>query len=82
MIPASTRFYARIRRELAVKAVNRLIADVEAKRLLENKELAELIAACVRETALDQLQTLKSLIIRDCALQSHVSPFSISRMNA
>ena len=28
---------------LAVKAVNRLIADVEAKRLLENKELAEVI---------------------------------------
>jgi hypothetical protein len=67
------------RRELAVKAVNRLIADVEAKRLLENKELAEVIAACIRETASPQL---KSLIIRDCALQSHVSPFSISRINA
>jgi len=35
------------RRELAVKAVNRLIADVEAKRLLQNKELAEVIAACI-----------------------------------
>ena len=46
----------------AVKAVNRLIADVEAKRLLENKELAEVIAACIRETASDQLQTLKWLL--------------------
>ena len=50
------------RRELAVKAVNRLIADVEAKRLLQNKELAEVIAACIRETASDQLQALKWLL--------------------
>ena len=35
---------------LAVKAVNRLIADVEAKRLLENKELDEVIKVCIRET--------------------------------
>lgn len=37
------------RRELAVKAVKRLIADAEAKRLLENQEVAETIAACIRE---------------------------------
>jgi hypothetical protein len=47
------------RREPAVKTVNRLIADVEAKRLRENKELAEVIVACIRETASDQLQTPK-----------------------
>jgi len=40
-------FTAEERRELAVKPVNRLIADAEAKRLLENKELAETIAACI-----------------------------------
>ena len=51
-----------MRYDLEVKAVNRLIADVEAKRLLENKELAEVIAACIRETASDQLQTLKWLL--------------------
>jgi hypothetical protein len=50
------------RRELAVKAVNRLIADVEAKRLLENKELAETIAVCIRETPLLQLKTLEFLL--------------------
>ena len=55
------------RRELAVKAVNRLIADATAGRVVffgQNKELAEAIAACIRETASPQLQTLKSLIIR------------------
>ena len=34
-------FSAEERREIAVKAVNRLITDAEAKRLLGNKELAE-----------------------------------------
>jgi hypothetical protein len=50
------------RRMLAITAVNRLIADVEAKRLLENKELAEVIAACVRESTASQLKTLKWLL--------------------
>ena len=61
------------RRALAVKAVNRLILDVEEttswKRitrpdeyLQENKELAETIAVCIRETALLQLQNLKRLL--------------------
>jgi hypothetical protein len=47
-------FTAEERRALAIKAVNRLIADVEAKRLLENKELAETIAVCVRESGEQQ----------------------------
>jgi hypothetical protein len=66
-------FIAEEKRELAVKAVNRLIADAEESasfrryvvpdvRLRENKELAEIIAICIRETALPQLQALKRLL--------------------
>ena len=61
------------KRELAVKAVNRLIADAEESasfrryvvpdaRLRENKELAEIIVVCIRETALPQLQTLNGYL--------------------
>ena len=50
------------RHAIAVKAVNRLIADAEAKRLRENKELAEVIAVCIRETTSSQLRTLKWLL--------------------
>jgi hypothetical protein len=50
------------RRELAVKAVNRLIADAEAKRLLENKELTETIAACIGEAGERNLRILKWLL--------------------
>ncbi len=68
-------FTAEERRELAVKAVNRLIADAEEsasfrryvvpdERLRENKELAEIIAVCIRETALPQLQTLQRLLVQ------------------
>jgi len=68
-------FTADERRELAVKAVNRLIADAEETasfrryvvpdaRLRENKELAEIIAVCIRETALPQFQTLKRILDR------------------
>jgi hypothetical protein len=55
-------FTAEERRELAVKAVNRLIADAEAKRLLENKELAETIAACIGEAGERRLRSLKWLL--------------------
>jgi hypothetical protein len=66
-------FTAEARHELAVKAVNRVIADAEESasfrryvvpdaRLRENKELAEIIAVCIRETALPQLQILKRLL--------------------
>ncbi len=66
-------FTAEERRELALKAVNRLIADAEESasfrryvvpdaRLCENKELAEIIAVCIRETALPQFRTLKRLL--------------------
>jgi hypothetical protein len=66
-------FTAEERRELAVRAVNRLIGDAEEsasfrryvvpdERLRENKELAEIMAVCIRETALPQLQTLQRLL--------------------
>jgi hypothetical protein len=55
-------FTAEERRELAVKAVNRLIADAEAKRLMENKELAETIAACIGEAGEQRLRALKWLL--------------------
>jgi hypothetical protein len=55
-------FNAKERRELAVKAVNRLIADAEAKRAMENKELTETIAACIREAGERHLQALKWLL--------------------
>ncbi len=55
-------FNAEERRELAVKAVNRLIADAEAKRLPENKELTEAIAACIREAGEQRLRALKWLL--------------------
>jgi hypothetical protein len=44
---------------LAEKAVSRLIAEAEAKRLLENKELAKAIAACICGTGETQLRVLK-----------------------
>ena len=55
-------FSAEERRAIAVKDVNRLIADAEAKRLPENKELAETIAVCIGESGSRQLQTLKWLL--------------------
>jgi hypothetical protein len=47
---------------LAEKAVSRLIAEAEAKRLLANDELAEAIAACICGTGETQLQVLRSVL--------------------
>ena len=55
-------FTAEERHALAAKAVNWLIADAVAKRVLENKELAETIAACIREADERHLRALKWLI--------------------
>jgi hypothetical protein len=44
---------------LSIRAVNDLIAAVEAKRLAQNKELAETIATCIRRTELSQLRNLR-----------------------
>ncbi len=50
------------RRALSIRAVNQLIADVEAGRLMNNKELAEVIAGCIRHTDQAYLQTLKNIL--------------------
>ena len=50
------------RKALSERAVNALIADVEAWRLLDNKELAEVIAGCIRHTDAEHLRTLKQLL--------------------
>lgn len=50
------------RHSLAVKSVNRLIADAEAKRLFQTRELAEVMAACIQESTSAQLRTLKWLL--------------------
>jgi hypothetical protein len=55
-------FSAEERHYLAVKAVKRLIADAEAKRLVENTELTEAIAACIQDAGLPHLKTLKWLM--------------------
>jgi hypothetical protein len=44
---------------LSVRAVNHLIAAVEGRRLMLNKELAETIALCIRKTEQSQLQNLQ-----------------------
>ncbi len=55
-------FTQEVRKALALRAVNQLIANVEAGRLLNNKELAEVIAGCIRHTDQGDLQTLKHIL--------------------
>lgn len=50
------------RKALSIRAVNQLIADVEAGRLLGNKELADVIASCIRHTDQSDLQALKLIL--------------------
>jgi hypothetical protein len=45
---------------VAIRALKRLIPDAEAKRLLANKELAQIVADTINESSLPQLQTLSS----------------------
>ncbi len=47
---------------LADRAVNELIADSESGRIRQNRELAEIIMGCIRETAPRHLETLKWLL--------------------
>ena len=49
-------------RALSFKAVNELIADAQAGRVKQNRELAEVIAGCIRDTTPEQLQTLNWLL--------------------
>jgi hypothetical protein len=47
---------------LAARAVEALIAEVQSGRLLGNKELAEVIEACIRSTGPVQLRILDRLL--------------------
>lgn len=49
-------------RYLADRAVNELIEDSESGRIRTNRELAEVIMGCIRNTSYDQLETLKWLL--------------------
>jgi hypothetical protein len=52
---------------VAIRALNRLISDAEAKRLLANTKLAQIVADTIEESSLPQLQTLswlRSLLLR------------------
>ena len=55
-------FTQEVRKALAIRAVNQLIADVEAGRLVKNEELAKVIAGCIRHTDQGDLQTLKQIL--------------------
>jgi hypothetical protein len=55
-------FTQEVRKALSIRAVNQLIADAEAGRLVNNKELAEVIAGCIRHTDQGDLQTLKNIL--------------------
>ena len=54
-------FTQQVRKALSIRAVNCLIADAEAGRLM-NKELTEVIAGCIRHTDQGDLQTLKNIL--------------------
>lgn len=58
---------------LSVKAVAALVADAETGRLTQNRELAEVIAGCIRGTQLKYLQTLNSLL-NQRALERPLAP--------
>jgi len=66
-------FTQEVRKALAVRAVNQLIADVQAGRLVKNEELAEEIAGCIRHTDQANLQTLKQILDHE-ALVEHTVP--------
>jgi hypothetical protein len=53
---------AELRKELAKKAIRRLLADYKSGRLEDNAELAEAIAACIRESNEQQLRSLEWLL--------------------
>ena len=47
---------------LADRAVNELIDDAASGILKQNRELAEIIMGCIRETSMKRLRTLKWLL--------------------
>ena len=69
MIDLKETFSEEEKQKLSVRAVNELIAASQTGQLMENKELAEVIAGCIRHTTLSQLQTLDWLL-KQRALES------------
>ena len=55
---------------LADRAVNELIEDSASGRIKQNRELAEIIMACIRDTQPRHLETLKWLL-EQRALERH-----------
>jgi hypothetical protein len=55
-------FTQEVRKALSIRAVNQLIADAEAGRSMKNKELAQVIAGCIRHTDQGDLQALKNIL--------------------
>jgi ketosteroid isomerase-like protein len=66
-------FTQEVRKALSIRAVNQLIADVEAGRLMKNEELSEVIAGCIRHTDQGDLQTLKQILDQG-VLGEHTKP--------
>lgn len=48
--------------DLARKAISRLVADAKSGRLDQNRELAEVVEACIRNTKIGPLRDLKWLL--------------------
>jgi ketosteroid isomerase-like protein len=66
-------FTQEVRKALSMRAVNQLIAHVEAGRLMKNEELTEVIAGCIRHTDQGDLQTLKQILDKE-VLGEHTMP--------
>ena len=66
-------FTQEVRKALSMRAVNQLIAHVEAGRLTNNEELTEVIAGCIRHTDQRDLQTLKQILDKE-VLGEHTMP--------
>ena len=60
--PQARRNVAENRKQFALKAIRRLLADYKSGRLQDNAELAEAIAACIRESGEQQLRNLEWLL--------------------
>jgi uncharacterized membrane protein YheB (UPF0754 family) len=50
------------RNALATKAIRRLLSDYKSGHLEQNSELAEAVAACIRESGEQQLRNLEWLL--------------------
>jgi hypothetical protein len=59
---------------LADRAVIELIQDSASGRIMQNRELAEIIMACIRDTAPRHLETLKVLLNRRALERPDLEP--------